>query len=645
MASPPGRPYEPVDVGELNARCAEDSTPNLRALDDVLVSSRDELLALRCLCAVRGTLVIDMTAEPGGSDGALDSLAGLREVSGLRLLGDASAVDLRPLGRLATSTLRELTVSDLPLLETLDDLPLIQPNGELHLSGLPSLRALGPPGDSPMLSHLSLDALPLLEVGRLPPLGGRRAELELRGLPRLRSLRGLERVEAAATIVLDDLPALASLSGLTGLTEVDELLLSDLPALGSLRGLDALATADALELRQLSGLRRLDGLGGLDTVGTMVVSDNDDLRSFAGLAPGARIGTLEVERDPALTRLGDAGSPAVDHLTLSDLNALVEVDLHACGVIDRPCTVSMTRLPLLEALPRFGEGILSEMNLQELANLRSLAQRVRVDYRTDLRFIALDRLEHLDLIAEPPPSTTRLRVDSVELISLPALRDLRWDVPLVIAELRLRDMPNMVDLEGLVLPPLTLTVEDLPRLESLRGMDLAPEGIFAVQLRRLPVLRSLEGLDRQEILGTLELTDLPALTDMDALTLGTRVKAFRLTRTAVEHLNLPHASFRYTDTITAEDNPALRTADLDALTRYAYIRIVDSPLFEGFSTLPERSRFSRLYLQRLGALTNIEAFRGLDSISYVYLYDLPMLAVEDAAWICDITYTTCRVTP
>jgi hypothetical protein len=468
----------------------------------------------------------------------------------------------------------------------------------------------------------------------------------LRGLPQLRTLPDLVEVWTTRLLVLDDLPQIVSIAPLGGLTDVGQLTLSDLPALTSLRGLDDLTTADRLELRGLAGLRRLDGLGALDTVDTMVVSDNADLRSFAGLAPGARIGTLEVARDPALTRLGDAGSPAVDDLRLTDLDALVSIDLHACGTVDSPCSAQLTRLPLLEALPRFGEGVLDALELRELASLRSLAQRVRVDRYTDLRFTALDRLEHLDLIAEPPPlGALQVWVDDVELASLPTLRDLRWDRPMVIGNLMLRDLPTMTNLDGLGPPPLALTIEDMPQLDSLRGMDLAPDGIYAVRLRRLPVLRSLEGLDRQEITDTLELTDLPALTDIDALTLGTRVKVFQLTRTSVEHLNLPHASFRYTSSIYADDNPALRTADLDALTMYPTIRIVDSPLFEGFSTLPEVEHFGEIELRRLGALTDIEAFRGLRAVRSVYLDELPSLALEDATWICSITTSVCSLTP
>lgn len=220
--------------------------------------SLTSIAGLRQVQSVGGMLLIGYPT-PGAGNPQLASLAGLEGISSVQyafVISDDALVSLDGLQGLAAVEL--LVVSDNPALTSFDGLGLTSIHS-LSVSLNPSLRSLDALSDA------------VFTGGNVSVIGN----------DALVSLDGLEGVEVADSVIVDDNPALASLRGLERLTALTgDLALSEngaLTDLGALYGLVDVARDVAIQdNRALTDAAAWTLLAEIDTIGgTVTVSGND----------------------------------------------------------------------------------------------------------------------------------------------------------------------------------------------------------------------------------------------------------------------------------------------------------------------------------------------------------------------------------
>lgn len=316
----------------------EDGVTSLAPLSELVMVQGSLTVRSRHLTSLAGleslrsvsTLVI---ASPVTN---LHALGGLQHADDLTIQ-DAAITDLGGLGTL--SVLRNLTVAGCPSLTSMSGLDRVTAiSGTLRVNDCDALTDFdGLEG----IEHA--DALLIQNNAALTRLTSHTWLTSARSVrfdnnPSLTSLAGLEsitRLDVGLTLLRN--PSLSDLDGVRGLTHAGSVLLDRLDALTDLHGLDALSTIDGdLSVMNSGGLLSLAGLGALEEVGGMVeIDDLDSILELSGL------GSLRTIRSDL--RIDDN-----DHLlTLRDLRALQEVPmvivrrnerLRACDLPELPGT-------------------------------------------------------------------------------------------------------------------------------------------------------------------------------------------------------------------------------------------------------------------------------------------------------------------
>lgn len=127
----------------------------------------------------------------------------------------------------------------------------------------------------------------------------------------LKSLEGLEGLEKVGILVLQSLPNLESLEGLSSLQTIDdEAYYDDTTGITSwiwgtgvsdLQGLEALLRVNArFEIRDNTSLETLDGMSGVKSVRNLSIRENPELRSIDGMSSLETVDSIVVVDNPEL---------------------------------------------------------------------------------------------------------------------------------------------------------------------------------------------------------------------------------------------------------------------------------------------------------------------------------------------------------
>ena len=305
---------------------AVEGLKEIRRIDGSLIIRRNVLLTdlsgLRHLRAVGGSVTVEYNARLTDL-GALVTLISVGNE--LRIKGNSG---LTRIGLPAIESALTVWVEhndlladlDLPRLSTVSDtIYLLNSPALTSLSGVPLLSTADRLilQENNTLSHIADTTLPLTYL----------SYLEVRDNPRFSSLRGLDSLVTAGTVILDDAPALSSLEGLGMLQEAatlsiercgivslnrlerlyklnGDLVLRDNPALIHLSGPIPLSfIGGALVIHRNPALIDLVGLPVLRSAGAVSVTGNDALNSVAGMASLAMVyGPVEILDNPAIKK-------------------------------------------------------------------------------------------------------------------------------------------------------------------------------------------------------------------------------------------------------------------------------------------------------------------------------------------------------
>ena len=296
------------------------------------------------------------------------------------------------------------------------------------------------------------------------------------------ALRGCRIIEATLSIG----SAVTSLEPLHQLEQVDALWIRGNEELVDLRGLESLRLADALKLSDNTALETLDGLGAMIGLTEVLVEDNPQLRSLAGLA-GLQLSAFEerskpkinIERNPMLTEL-------------DGLASLLSNSARPTVVIRSEQPLDLAPLAARSDYEGLGLAGPSLRNFEALAQLRS-ARSISF-YETALRDLqplrGLESLESLSVnTSEAFESLAgldpELGVERLSLSGLPALTS-PPDTPLSVSfELRLEQLPGLVDASALQLRPDPLDALTILRVEDCASLSTLPQFVGGDRLGHL----------------------------------------------------------------------------------------------------------------------------------------------------------------
>jgi hypothetical protein len=340
------------------------------------------------------------------------------------------------------------------------------------------------------------------------------------GLTSLADLAALEELDA---LELQDNPELTSLAGLTRLLELPSLRLTG--GVVDLRG--------GLPMRKLavydSSWTDLSLLGDARSLESLELSSNPALASLEGAQLPEQLDGLSLSNNPLLT-------------SLHGLEALREVERLGISTQNEEGDSQLTSLEGLGGLERVGELYLyGQTQLRNLAGLEALKDIERLELSQNA---ALERLEGLSNLE---------RVGSAFVSSSPDLASLSGLANARIGMLQLAEL-EIVDLSGLeqVRVDQKFVIQDAPKLSSLRGLpQLGPAAI-------------------------LSLTDLFALTDVQALEAVTALGTLDVQNTGIPRLAAP--SLQTLDVLTVWQNPKLVQLSLAGLRAIGELRVLANPV-------------------------------------------------------------------
>jgi hypothetical protein len=360
----------------------------------------------------------------------------------------------------------------------------------------------------------------------------------------LELLRGYTRVGGDLVVPRDaeDLSALGCLEQVDGTLEI-----SGVVALDSLAGLENLRSAGQLRLDELpqlestaavAGLRELTGEGLVDVLAWPTLERWESSLGVAeistidlyGLPPTAEVTAfVELERCAALTILSEAvgDSAAGARVSLDGLVSAEILDLEGIAPDTLASLQQLTAGDFLEVVGFGGEDLTGLSSLQAIGSLQ---------VRSSPSLRSLHGLEALASVGELE------LVDNVALVDITALG-------------QVRAMPPWRDLGGTLSMP-RIHIGGSPQLADLSPLaGITEDTLGTIALTDLPAVTALPTLAGLRTLGALGLVrtgvvDLDALADVDAL----RLYYFDTTDT-----KSPGSSF----SITLVENPAL--TDLSGL--------------------------------------------------------------------------------
>lgn len=329
-------------AADINAFCRAFSS--VEGTVTVTETGWKDLLPLSCLCSM-GSLVVENNALLTQTE-SLRSIALTHEAAVLRIR-DNPIEHLTLPDALGPDTVVEIQGSDIASMDGLATTSRlawfeIRDSPALALPAAPALVEVG------MLRLIRVDATNTLEgFAQLTTVD----ELHLEGLPRLRALHGLASLGHTQVVLLHDVP-IESAAPLGGLGQVEMLSLrgAELPDLTSLGSL----VPERLHIQSAHALISLEGFPAVDTFGELVLDDVPnlaDLRELAELRSveqDLRVHTSRPRSLEGLEQLESVGG----HLWIESNQRLADLDAlwslrHVGGdlvVLDNPDLADVTSL-------------------------------------------------------------------------------------------------------------------------------------------------------------------------------------------------------------------------------------------------------------------------------------------------------------
>jgi hypothetical protein len=520
---------EVTDLGPL--RCLRQVTGNLSVYEAELLRS---LSGLDGLQAIDGALLIgtscDKEEDQCVGNPALEAVAALGNLErathviigshcggeGGSPCGPNSALTRVELTKLAA--VQTLSISANPKLsqmhfEALTEVGTLEvsSNPELYAIEVPQLRrverlsirysqALGEIVAGDGISEVNNVEVVYSGLPDLSWLGARYVtKLAISSNSQLVSLRGLERLEAAGSLSLNNNGALSTLDGLGALRTIEtELRIVSMPLLETLSGLDQLETVDHLFVESNQALSDLVGLGSLTSLGKLNVTDNQKLSSLQGLDSLAELGTLSISNNDVLVNLRGLEGVVVRWVL---------------GIGDNDELVSLEGLQTTTELSSFGFD-----GNARLSDLGGLARVTRVVDGVGIwRNPALHSLAGLAGLAAVGSLSIGQNEGLVEL-GLESLESVEY-------ALTIRENPALPDLQGL--DALTrvgsLLIQDNLALESVDGLGSLVTADYEIQISGNSVLSSLAGLGNVDEAGRLLIWYNPSLPTCEAAWLADEI--------------------------------------------------------------------------------------------------------------------------
>jgi hypothetical protein len=314
----------------------------------------EQLSEIACLCSVGGVLTVEDTMVA-----KLDGLDGLKSLGGLALINNPALTDIQALGNIG-GEIGGIGIIGSPELRNLAGLDHIEVAGPLTLEGLgiQSLRGLG---SLVTVGDLTLRDLPDLETMEGAPLldfvdgavlventpGHTFEGLEL--IRRVRNsftirdseatLHGLENLAAiGGTLFFDNVTRMESLEGISRLGEVGgHFRIDNAPMLNSLNGASNLRNINGSLWLARTNVSSLAGFTAIVAIGGLHLDTNPYLTSTAGLPPVIDYGELILHWNAELVELThlDTVRTVSGPLTISGHVALSQLDaLHGIEAVE-----------------------------------------------------------------------------------------------------------------------------------------------------------------------------------------------------------------------------------------------------------------------------------------------------------------------
>jgi len=341
---------------------------------------------------------------------------------------------------------------------------------------------------------LFIDASAIADIrclGGLQSIKGKLGISARSGASVLASLAGLEQLQQARAVTLTGL-TVPDLTALTNLRDVDEFRITQCDNLSDLRGLRA--NIRALWLDKDAKLRSLEGFSGLtasqDSPASVRIESQPELESLDGLFRGDH---------PYLTRFQVIGLPkltSIDLRSARELGALVVrsstslQEIRGVDSVEKIGQLHLTGLSKLARLPSF-DALTSVVDLEliEMPLLRDLAQLSNLTSVEKMSLSFMDSLSSLHGL-EKVSRAQRILIEN------------------------LTGLETLAGLRGLQTVN-TLWIHDDDKLKSLRGLRL--DDAFELAVRFNDALQKLDGLETLRKVGTLDVSENPALTSVRAL--------------------------------------------------------------------------------------------------------------------------------
>jgi hypothetical protein len=224
-----------------------------------------------------------------------DTINGNLRIGSFTTISDIG--DLTPLMSIQNVTGR-LSISDNPVLGTLNGLENMVAAGQLYIDNNPSLQSLT------ALSNLTgvIGVLSVSYNNALTSLNGLEG-IPSAGIVRIRNNNSLTSIDALQSITMEGSiyissnESLSSITALSNVTTASRIEIYNMPLLTSLDGLQQLTTVGLLRISLNNGLTNLAALNNLVTVESFSIGGNDGLTSLNGLENLMSVDWLLIGRD------------------------------------------------------------------------------------------------------------------------------------------------------------------------------------------------------------------------------------------------------------------------------------------------------------------------------------------------------------
>ena len=376
--------------------------------------------------------------------------------------------------------LRELSISECPKLNCLEDLGELSGMTRLTLRHLPQLSSTAALEDLNELKSLTLaDLSPAFSLSSLPVLKGL-TTLRFDNSQTLRNLDGMRKFPALKSVGLSGCSNLEQIKGLEVNDSVRQVYLDKTPALKSLEGLSKKSDFKKLTIEE-SGLETLEGLDGFEHLEELTLSQCNRLISCGQNVSLPNLKRMEFKKCVNIADLSGIVAPALSDLLIGGRRK--EIGFSDVG-----------KLPQFKKLDRL--SISNCNSLYSLQTLRGESKIVEASFIDCLKLVDLSGACFESMIISETYMDRGKELSQTKAIDLTPLKDVKKLKLRPSNFSQIKGLESLTELRELDLNSCYVDVNSLRFPRNLRSLRLENDrSVKKLTVARMANLRNLELYD------------------------------------------------------------------------------------------------------------------------------------------------------